>query len=73
MKIVKVEWKDTCTLNGWDSEPLETSPILSVGWIVRKTRSTVELAGMKHKDTIDYNCRQAIPRGCIISIKELEE
>ena len=71
MKIVKVLWKDSLAFIGWADEPIDTTDIESVGWLIHKNKERVVLAGMVGSG--EYNNQQAIPRGCIISIKELAE
>ncbi len=71
MKIVKVHWRDSFTCVGWADEPCGTADIESVGWLIHKNKQRVVLAGMVGSG--EYNNQQAIPRGCIVSIKELAE
>ncbi len=71
MKIVKVAWRDSFALVGWGDEPADITNIESVGWLIHKNKERVVLAGMVGSG--GYNNQQAIPRGCIISIKELAE
>ncbi len=71
MKIVKVCWRDAFAFIGWADEPIDTANVESVGWLIHKDKQKVVLAGMVGSD--EYNNQQAIPRGCIISIKELAE
>ncbi len=74
MKLVKVDWIDTFATVGWTDEPTDVVNMKSVGWLIRKDKRRVVLAGMIGSQGMsDYNSQQAIPRGCIISIKELAE
>ena len=76
MQIVKVVWTDSASSDGWQDEEhgKEHTPsqCMTVGWLLKKTRGHVTLAGSRS----DFgNCSQlmAIPRKCIVSIKTLEE
>lgn len=73
--LVLVEWDDTTTNEGWAMvENLTSEPVhcISVGWIVRKTKIALVLAGMRSLDEDACNTRQTIPRGCIRSIRRIE-
>lgn len=76
MKIVKVTWLDTFAEVGWSSEELDPVIIVSVGFLLSESDKKVVLSGMGGKAGLglqDSNCRQAIPRGCIVSIEILED
>ncbi len=76
MKIVKVDWWDSASLDGWVSveyaETFAPSKCETIGWIIKKTREYVTLVASK-SDTVNYCQLFSIPRKCIISIKELAE
>ena len=73
MKIVLVEWEDTFADVGWAEDDLNPIIVHSVGWVIRKDKRKILLAGMIGTAGLeDKNCRQAIPRGCIRKIQELE-
>ena len=69
MKIVEIEWEDTYTEVGWGDDDLDTASATSVGYLIKETPDKIVLAGMIG---IGYNCKQAIPKGCIKNIKELK-
>lgn len=73
MKIVIVQWDDTFADVGWSNNELNPISIASVGVIIQEDDKKVVLAGMVGTAGLeDYNCRQAIPRGCIKRIRYLK-
>ncbi len=75
MPIAKVDWIDSAASDGWQDEghAADTTPsrCMTVGWILKKTREHITLAGSR--SDLD-NCSQvmSIPRKCIVSIKILD-
>lgn len=75
MKLVVVEWVDSCSLrNGWkglaEAKTLKPSRIRSVGWIVSQDDKQITVAS--HWDEMDNICGEmCIPKGCIIKVTEL--
>lgn len=73
-RLVIVKWEDTYASTGWESEPLDIVAIKSVGWLIYKDKKRIVLSSMVGSSgLLDHNCQQAIPRGCIQSIRQLEE
>ncbi len=71
MKIMLIEWDDTCSGTGWESRgSKETiSPVVSVGILVEETEKQVEIIpnlGIAHKLH-----QIAIPKGAIKRIRKL--
>jgi len=76
MTIVKIEWLDTLGVVGWHTceevEELKCPHITSVGFLVSEDNEAVKLTGMDAPDSTK-NVVQLIPKGCVISRKELKE
>jgi hypothetical protein len=71
MKLVLVEWYDTCSGDSWDGRYKEehTSKIVSTGIIVREDKEEIEIVpnmGNSHKLH-----QIAIPKGCIRRMRQL--
>ena len=74
MKLIKVDWEDTLADVGWSDDRLTTVKVASVGWLIHKDKDKVVLSSMIGTAGLeDFNCRQAIPRGCIKKITILKE
>lgn len=72
MKIVEVVWNDSTSTQGWDSTPdMELCSCKTVGYLIQKTKGKVILA-QSLGDGMPYYNKFAIPRGCIVSITELQ-
>ncbi len=72
MKLVEVKWEDTFADVGWGGKELKPVSVISVGWLLIKDKDKVVLASMIGTAGLDdYNCKQAIPRGCIKSIRDI--
>ncbi len=66
MIVEMVEWRDTYASVDWADPELDTVSIISVGWLCSENKGRIVLAGMKGTAGLtDFNCRQAIPIGCI--------
>ncbi len=76
MKLVKIDWVDSATIDGWVSvdyaEGFNPSECETVGWVVKKTAEYITVTASK-SDTVNYSQLMTIPRKCISSIKELTE
>ena len=73
MKLVLIKWEDTFADVGWSGKELDTVRINSVGWVLSKDKNKIVISSMVGTaGLMDFNCRQAIPRGSIKSIKYLE-
>lgn len=72
--LVSVVWDDAECDSGWDAaaEPKE-SLVLSVGFLVKKTRKHIVLAGSITTGEHNTNQRIQIPKGMIKSIEVLKE
>lgn len=74
--MVEVLWDDATELKGWkeehEEEELKHCPILSVGFLVKKTRSHVVIAQDISDDRM-RNGRSQIPRGMVKSIRVLRK
>ena len=71
--LVLVKWQDTFADVGWGTEELSPVKVNSVGWLIHKDKNKIVISSMVGTAGLeDYNCRQAIPRGCITSITNLE-
>ena len=73
MKLVKIDWEDTFADVGWSNDKLSPIKVASVGWLICKDKDKVVISSMVGTASLqDFNCRQAIPRGCIKKITTLE-
>ena len=76
MKLVKIVWVDSATIDGWVSvdfaESFDPSECVTVGWVVKKTREYITVTSSR-SDTVNYSQLMTIPRKCVTSIKELAE
>lgn len=75
MNLVKLEWTDIMTGEGWIpivcAEVEEQLPIvISVGFVIYEDDERISLAGTIASDG-DVNCRIHIPKGCIRKRTEL--
>ena len=69
-----MDWEDTFADVGWSDDKLTTVKVASVGWLISKDKDKVVLSSMIGTAGLgDFNCRQAIPRGCIKKITILKE
>ena len=74
MKLILVEWKDTFVDVGWSGggKDLKVISVSSIGWLIHKDKEKIVISSMIGRAGLDdFNCRQAIPRGCIASIKQI--
>jgi hypothetical protein len=78
-KSVFIEWEDSCCASGWKDESqladLDASGCVSVGWIVRKTATSLTLAphvGVNHGVVLrQTNGHMMIPLSAIRCVKIL--
>lgn len=75
--LVEVVWADACGLeHGWkdklDADDREPMFIISVGFLVERTRDTLILAQDTHEDG-GHNTRGQIPVGVVRRIKVLRK
>lgn len=71
MKLVMIEWKDSCSGSRWTSRDVRQHPdsIVSVGILVKEDAEEVEIIpNLSHYDMLH---QIAIPRGCIKRIRRL--
>lgn len=76
MKLVEVQWLDVLVFAGWHSQVQleeENPPVItSIGWLVHEDKETIRLAGLSSVDDT-WNAIQIIPKGCVISRKDVKE
>ena len=74
--IVEVVWDDATELKGWkeehEDEELKPCLILSVGFLVKKTKTHIVLAQDQSHDRM-RNGRSQIPIGMVKTIKTLRK
>ena len=73
-KLVLIEWLDAISHNGsWFSteDELLPSKCHSVGWVLKETSEYIHVAAHFSNDGEDMGGDICIPRGCIISVAEL--
>jgi hypothetical protein len=68
MKLMVVEWVDSCALGGvWNKtheiENLSPSVVLSIGWVLKETKYAITL--ISHVSGSSACGELCIPRGCI--------
>lgn len=72
MKLVKVKWHDANIQHGWQSD-IEDCSLAScedAGWIIFED-DTMIIISRGISGHAFYNSPMAIPRGCVLEIKEL--
>jgi len=76
VKIVCIEWVDSCSDGDWQSKENalthSISQCASVGFLVRKTKSDVLIAQSESYDTGNISGLMAIPKKCIKSIEVIK-
>lgn len=73
--MVKVEWVDSCTHNGWDSREHNAYTVATcttVGILIHKDKHKVSIANSASPDG-DCNGVMSIPRRCVTRIAALHE
>ena len=74
--IVKVEYYDPTVFNNWEErlESEKETPFLciAIGEVVNDSGSFLRLAAMRCDENDTFSCRMVIPKGCIVSQKELK-
>ena len=74
LKIVEVEWEDSCTEGGWQRKGIAKEHTVSkcktAGYLLSKNKERVVIS-QSMSDTGNVAEQIAIPRKCINSIKEL--
>lgn len=72
LKVVYVEWIDSQTDSGWDSETMdELGTTISIGICIRETNDSLLLANSYDPETGDNNGRIYIPLCCIKKVRTL--
>ena len=77
VKFVHVQWHDTCSDSRWCAFDGLPKPLIvhSRGWLIEHGRKSVTLsASLIDSDATDmkFGDNICIPKGCIISIKEIK-
>lgn len=74
-QIVIVHWKDATTVGGWNTRSAyldhRPSSIVTVGFLLKKTKSEVTVVTTQATGYDDYNQAITIPRPWITSIKRV--
>lgn len=72
--LVEVLWDDPQGTSGWQAPPkeLKPTPMLSVGFLVKKTDKHIMLAACYETGDVDISSTDTIPVGTIISMKQLK-
>ena len=81
LKPVLVEWRDIVYSHGWNSQKKfdrfttddTGNVVVNVGYLVEEDEDQVVLVDSYFLDRSAYGTIHKIPKGCIISIKELFE
>ncbi len=76
-KIVRIEWEDSCSDDAWQSreKALTHSPskCRTVGFLLKKDKKEVTVAGNLSDTTTQVGMLMSIPRSCIKKITILKE
>lgn len=74
MKLVLVEWHDTFAQLHWHNiGDIDIAPMVSIGCLVYEDSNKIVLSSMFGREgASDYNCVQAIPKGCIKRMRQLK-
>jgi hypothetical protein len=77
LPFVEIHWKDAASDSSWRdrSRKLKLAEVIHRGWIVAEDGESVTLAAgivLGHSGVTDCGDCISIPRGCIISIREIE-
>lgn len=72
--LLVVEWDDAETNLGWEEVPEELNParVITAGFLVLETERHILLVGSYEPDGKHTNERMQIPKGMIISRKEID-
>lgn len=78
MKIIKINWVDSCTDPGWKhlynaKEEGCTSQCETVGYLIKSTRKEVTVCQNRSFTTESVGELMTIPKGCIIKITRLTD
>jgi hypothetical protein len=76
-RLVHVIWFDAHSEDAWTEKKdltFEPTRCHSVGYLVKRTKHAITVAGSAHGiDTdIDYSCVITIPAGCIRKVKKIK-
>lgn len=74
-KLVLVDWEDSNVHGGWNSiehyADCQPSKCRTVGWVAKKDRHSITVVQSLSANEVSDG--MTIPRGCVKSIKYLEE
>jgi hypothetical protein len=70
---VIVEWLDACACNSWlGSGDIQTpSQVFTTGWVHHESDEFIQIVGSYVAEDGSYNQSMSIPRGMVVSIKEI--
>lgn len=73
MKLVHVTWQDAASTARWTTErKLALTECQTVGWMVAENGTRIVVAAERN-EAGGWANMTAIPRGCIVRVKELTE
>lgn len=71
-RLVRVEWLDSRIVPGWnEGGEYDNPPMYTVGYLTRRTKKNVFLAGTWDSDKGNYADVSCVPVGCVVSIVDL--
>lgn len=70
-RLVRVGWLDARIQPGWTDGHYDNPPMYTVGYLTRRTKKNVFLAGTWDSDKGNYADVSCIPAGCVVTIVDL--
>lgn len=69
--FVKVTWLDPQTNAGWIEERCDLEPVVTIGFFIEESDTTLWLASTYHNGTENYADEMIFPKGCIVLKEKL--
>lgn len=70
-RLVRVEWLDSRIQPGWTDASFNNPPMYTVGYLSKRTRKNVFVAGTWDSDKGSYADVSCVPTGCVVAIVDL--
>lgn len=70
-ELIRVVWLDPQTNAGWIEEETHLESVITVGFFIKESDTTLWMASTYHKGTEQYADEMIFPKGCILSKEKL--